>query len=257
MKIHCIADTSPTAQEALNLIKQHNPSLIFEEPGITKEEVIIVVIGGDGFMLHILHKYIKLPHRFFGLNAGTVGFLMNQFSPDNLIKRIEEAELTALHPLKMEIVDINNNKNDALAINEVALFRQTNQSAHLKISINNKVKLEQMVGDGILISTPAGSSAYNFSAGGPIIPLEANILALTALNPYRPKRWSCALIPDTSEVEVEILNHEKRPVGISADFIEYRDVLNAKIYLDRTKDIKLLFDPEHSLEERILNEQFK
>ncbi|AZL14994.1 NAD kinase [Rickettsiales endosymbiont of Stachyamoeba lipophora] len=255
MNIYCIADKSLAAQAEYELLKKTYPQLIFEKPS-TDEEAILIVLGGDGYMLYNLHRYMHKPYKFYGMNCGTVGFLLNKFLVENLIERIKHAETSIINPLTMIVETTNNQLHELLAINEASLFRHTHQAAHLKLSINNQIKMDELVADGILVATPAGSSAYNASAGGPIIPLNAPLLALTPLNSYKPRRWGGALIPDTVKIQLEVLYSDKRPVIATADFQQIEKVKSAKIYQNNKLKLKLLFDPGHSLEERIINEQF-
>jgi len=217
---------------------------------------VIVALGGDGFMLSALHQYLPLKKPIYGMNQGTVGFLMNEFVRDDLAERIRAALLSTLHPLRMTAVDRTGAAHDALAINEVSVFRETRQAAKIRITIDDRVRLEELVCDGVLVATPAGSTAYNLSAHGPILPLEAGILALTPISAFRPRRWRGALLPRTARVCFEVLNPAKRPVSAVADNEEIRDVVRVDVAEDRDVDLYLLFDPEHNLEERILNEQF-
>jgi len=217
---------------------------------------VIVALGGDGFMLSALHQYLPLKKPIYGMNQGTVGFLMNEFSRDDLAERIHAAQLSTLHPLRMTAVDRTGTAHDALAINEVSVFRETRQAAKIRITIDGRVRLEELVCDGVLVASPAGSTAYNLSAHGPILPLEAGILALTPISAFRPRRWRGALLPRTARVCFEVLNPAKRPVSAVADNEEIRDVVRVDVAEDRDVDLYLLFDPEHNLEERILNEQF-
>jgi NAD+ kinase len=190
------------------------------------------------------------------MNQGSVGFLMNEYSEEGLLERIAAAERTVIHPLVMRTIDTSGVGQSALAINEVSLLRQTNQTAKLCISIDSKVRLAELFCDGILISTPAGSTAYNLSVQGPILPINAALLALTPISAFRPRRWRGALLPDTAYVVIEVLDGEKRPVAAVADRDEARDVSRVEVLSDKTISIRMLFDPGHSLEERILREQF-
>ena len=217
---------------------------------------VILVLGGDGFMLEAMHDYMHLDIPFYGMNCGTVGFLLNQFRVEMLLERLEAAKPSTLYPLRMFARDYAGAQHELLAINEVSLFRQTRQAANIRVTVDHVVRIAQMVGDGIMVSTPAGSTAYNFSAGGPIIPLEANLVALTPISPFRPRRWRGALLPQTTSVYLEVLDPVKRPVGAVADFTEVRDVTSLSITQDRDLPLTLLFDPEHHLEERLINEQF-
>ncbi len=252
--IGCIADNTAKAKEAYVLLcKKYD---LIDVRMQTKNLDLIIVLGGDGFMLHNLHRFMSLNIPIFGMNCGTIGFLMNDFSIDNLIKRLNEARCTFIHPLKMIATSRDGSISKALAINEVYLFRQTNQVAKIKITVDERVRIKEMVGDGVLIATSAGSSAYNFSAGGPIIPLGSNILSLTPISPFRPRRWRGALLPHMVTVKLDIIESEKRPVSAVADFNEIRDIISVEIKEARNKKIRLLFDMDHSLEDRIIREQF-
>jgi NAD+ kinase len=217
---------------------------------------IIVALGGDGFMLRTLHRHLALDKPVFGMKLGTVGFLMNQFHADDLSERLARAQPTALKPLVMEAVGESGTTTSSLAFNEVSLLRQTKQAAHIRVSLNGAVKIEELMCDGVLVSTTAGSTAYNLSAHGPILPLGADVLAMTPISPFRPRRWRGAILRAGTEVKFEILDPYKRPVSATADSNEIRDVVEVMIRESREKTVTLLFDPEHNLEDRILNEQF-
>ena len=216
---------------------------------------LIIALGGDGLMLHLLHEYQDLNIPIYGINYGTVGFLMNSLS-DNLLESINKSKLEILHPLKMIATDSDNKKHQYFAINEVSLLRQTYQTAKIKIEINGKVRIENLASDGVLVATPAGSTAYNSSVGGPIIPFGSDSLTITPISPFRPKNWRGALLPDKTNIKFKIINHQKRPVSATADFFEVRDVVEVEVFVDKSKNFKILFDPNHSLEERIIREQF-
>jgi NAD+ kinase len=218
---------------------------------------VIVALGGDGFMLRTLHRHMARALPVYGMKLGTVGFLMNQYHLDDLPERIARAQPTVLRPLLMEAVTEAGGSTTALAFNEVSLLRQTKQAAHVRVSLNGVVKLEELICDGILVSTPAGSTAYNLSAHGPILPLGSQLLALTPISPFRPRRWRGAILPAVTAVKFEILDPYKRPVSATADSYEVRDVVEVHIRESREQTMTLLFDPEHNLEERILNEQFE
>ncbi len=217
---------------------------------------VIVALGGDGFMLQTLHEYMDTGLPIYGMNQGTVGFLMNEYDADGLPERIDRADLTKLHPLRMRVRNASFGERQALAVNEVSLLRQTRQAAKIRISIDGKVRIPELICDGAMVSTPAGSTAYNLSAHGPILPLGADILALTPISAFRPRRWRGALLPRDSRVRFEILEGDKRSVSAVADATEMRDVLEVTVEEARDITLNLLFDPEHNLEERILNEQF-
>lgn len=216
----------------------------------------IVVLGGDGFMLRSLHKYLHRNVPIFGMNRGSVGFMMNAYKETGLLKRLERAEAITLHPLSMECVDTKGTRHKALAINEVSLLRQTRLAAKLRIKIDGQVRMEEMICDGALVSTPAGSTAYNLSAHGPIVPLGADLLALTPISAFRPRQWKGALLPAGAKVTFEILHPGERPVSAVADGTEIRRVKRVDIMEDRSIAPVLLFDPEHNLEDRIVREQF-
>jgi len=245
-----VATDTPEAQAALALLRQR-----FADVGPEQADVI-VALGGDGFMLSTLHGHLALNKPIYGMNQGTVGFLMNDFALDDLPERIRAAQLATLHPLRMTASDRAGQQHEALAINEVSVFRETRQAAKIRISIDGRVRLEKLVCDGVLVATPAGSTAYNLSAHGPILPLEAGILALTPISAFRPRRWRGALLPRAARVCFEVHNPVKRPVSAVADNEEFRDVVQVDVVEDKNTDLHLLFDPEHNLEERILQEQF-
>ena len=220
------------------------------------EADVVVALGGDGFMLEMLHRNIASRKPIYGMNRGSVGFLMNEYVEEGLIERIAEAERAVIHPLVMEARDVHGQSHRALAINEVSLLRQTYQTAKLRILIDGKTRMDELICDGMLVSTPAGSTAYNLSAHGPIIPLGGEVLALTPISPFRPRRWRGALLSHTAKVSFEILEDEKRPVSAAADNVEVRDVIQVDVAEDRTISLSLLFDAGRSLEERVLAEQF-
>jgi NAD+ kinase len=217
-----------------------------------------VVLGGDGFMLQTLHQMLNrgaiMP--VYGMNLGTVGFLMNNWHMEDLSERLSKARAFKVKPLKMEVETISGAHFTLPAINEVSLLRETRQTAKLEIEINGRVMMEELVCDGVLIATPAGSTAYNLSANGPILPLTCNLLALTPISPFRPRRWKGAILPDKMEISIRVLNPEKRPVSAVGDQQEVRDVSRVKVAVDRSQALTMLFDPEHALDERIAMEQF-
>jgi NAD+ kinase len=217
---------------------------------------VIVALGGDGLMLQTLHRFMKSDKPIYGMHRGTVGFLMNEYQPDGLRERLTAAQVTVIHPLLMRAVVASGGRAVYHAFNEVSLFRQTYQAARLRILIDGQKRLDELVADGVLLATPAGSTAYNLSAQGPIIPIAASLMALTPISPFRPRRWRGALLPDTAHVRVEVLEPEKRPVAAVADHDEVRDVRVVDIEMDHSISTKMLFDPGHSLDERILREQF-
>jgi NAD+ kinase len=217
---------------------------------------VVVALGGDGFMLEMLHRSIAGHKPIYGMNLGSVGFLMNEYDEEDLLGRIALAERAVIHPLVMRAIDTRGARHEALAINDVSLFRQTYQTAKLRIAIDGKPRLDELICDGALVSTPAGSTAYNLSAHGPIIPLGAEVLALTPISAFRPRRWRGALLSHTANVGFEILEPDKRPVSATADNVEVRDVIKVDVCEDRSISLTLLFDAGRSLEERVLAEQF-
>ena len=221
------------------------------------EAQVIVALGGDGFMLETLRAHLGTPVAVYGMNRGSVGFLMNAWKEGAcLAERIRAAQPTVLKPLRMTALDAGGGRHEALAINEVALLRQTRQTARIAIAIDGVVRMKALVCDGVLLATAAGSTAYNLSAHGPILPIGSRSLALTPISAFRPRRWRGAILPEASRVAFEVLDHAKRPVSAVADATEVRDVVRVEIASDESHTVTLLFDPEHNLEERILKEQF-
>tara|TARA_B100000401_G_scaffold277720_1_gene189570 strand:+ start:1053 stop:1820 length:768 start_codon:yes stop_codon:yes gene_type:complete len=218
---------------------------------------VIVVLGGDGFMLEAIKNQMDKNLPLFGLNYGSVGFLMNTVNDEDLIQRLDSSQSIKIKPLSMIAKTTDRSEHSAIAINEVSLLRETHQAAKIKISIDKNVRLEELVCDGVLLSTPSGSTAYNLSAHGPILPINADVLALTPISAFRPRRWKGAILNNNSEVKFEIIDNKKRPVSVVADSTEFRDIESVTIKQDNQKSIQLLFDAQHSFEERILNEQFK
>lgn len=217
---------------------------------------VVIALGGDGFMLETMHRFLPKKMPVFGMNRGTVGFLMNEYREDALQDRIASAQAVTLHPLLMTVSRKGMRPRRAHAINEVSLLRQTRQAAKIRIKVDGVVRIPELICDGALLATPAGSTAYNLSAHGPILPLGADILALTPISAFRPRRWRGALLPHHAVVRFEILESTKRPVSAVADHTEVRDITAVEVREDRGIGVRLLFDPEHNLEERILNEQF-
>jgi NAD+ kinase len=217
---------------------------------------VIVALGGDGLMLQTLHTFMKSGKPIYGMHRGTVGFLMNEFSLDGLVERLAAAHRTVIHPLVMQARDSQGRIHEHRAINEVSLFRQSAQAAHLRILIDGQERLSELVADGVLVATPAGSTAYNLSVQGAIIPINAPLLALTPISPFRPRRWRGALLPDKAKVTIEIEDADKRPVAAVADHDEVRSVTRVDIAMDHSISLNMLFDPGHNLDERILREQF-
>lgn len=249
-RIAFTASNRPEAQQGLKRLAAR-----YGDTPVEDAEVI-VALGGDGFMLETFHDHLSTGLPVYGMNRGSVGFLMNEFSEDGLLDRIALAEEAVIHPLRMAATDVHGKTHEALAINEVSLLRQTRQVAKLRISIDGKLRLAELACDGALVSTPAGSTAYNLSAHGPIIPLDAKVLALTPISAFRPRRWRGALLSHTARVTFEILEAEKRPVSAVADNFEVRDVMEVHIAEDREVRLVMLFDEGRSLEERVLAEQF-
>lgn len=217
----------------------------------------VVALGGDGFMLQTLHAFMNTGKPIYGMNCGSVGFLMNEFHEDGLSERLDAAVTTAVHPLAMRAIDAYGTAHTAYAINEVSLLRQSYQAAKLRISIDGHVRMEELICDGILVATPAGSTAYNLSAHGPILPIYAPLLAITPISAFRPRTWRGALVPDRVEVRIEALEAVKRPVNAVADNIEFKSVVEVIVAQDKKAESLIMFDPDHSWDERILSEQFR
>lgn len=250
LRIHFLASQSPASQQALRGMLER-----YEHAPLETADVV-VAIGGDGFMLRTLHRLKSPVPPVYGMKTGKVGFLMNRFEEAGLLERLGEATEVSLHPLRMVVETESGDTSVALAINEVSLLRQTNQAAHIRISINDSVKVEELVCDGVLLATAAGSTAYNFSVRGPILPLGTDALALTPISPFRPRRWRGAVLPGTAKVIFDVLDPLKRSVSATADAYEVRNVVRVSVHEARELSLRLLFDQDHSLEERILNEQF-
>ena len=252
-RIALLASPTDDAQSALTVLAKrygtHSP----------QDADVIVSLGGDGFMLQTLHRHAHLGKPVYGMKLGTVGFLMNHYrddAGDDLRQRIASAEPAVLHPLEMLAQTESGATVGSLAYNEVSLLRQTRQAAHVAIELNGQVRLDELICDGVMVATPAGSTAYNFSASGPILPLGANVMALTPIAPFRPRRWRGAVLKSGTEVRFRVLDPHKRPVSATADSHEVRDVIEVLVREQRERSVTLLFDPEHNLEERILAEQF-
>jgi NAD+ kinase len=249
-RIAFVASTTPEAEEALaRLVARYGQA----SPA---EADVIVALGGDGLMLQTLHRFIGMQKPIYGMHRGTVGFLMNEYHEDDLPQRLETARETVIHPLLMRTRNGGGTAQEHRAFNEVSLFRQTHQIARLRILIDGKPRMADLAADGLLVATPAGSTAYNLSVQGPIIPINAPLLALTPISPFRPRRWRGALLPNSARVTIEVLEADKRPVAAVADHDEVRDVRSVEVSLDHELSMTLLFDPGHSLDERILGEQF-
>ena len=221
-----------------------------------EEADVIVALGGDGLMLQTLHRTMDKPKPIYGMNFGSVGFLMNEYSEADLPERLAAARPSILHPLAMEAIDVKGQKTFARAINEVSLLRQTSQAAKMSLSIDGAVRLEELIADGVLVATPAGSTAYNLSVNGPIVPLGAPLMTLMPISAFRPRRWRGALLPSSAQVLFEVLEPDKRPVAAVADFTEVRDVVAVAVREDRGLAATILFDPDQGLSERIIVEQF-
>lgn len=217
---------------------------------------VIVALGGDGQMLQVIHQFMGRNIPIYGMNRGSLGFLMNEYREDGLFERLKNAEVTTLNPLRMRATDVQGRKFEGLAINEVSLLRSTRQAAKIRISIDGRVRMEELNCDGVLVATPAGSTAYNLSAHGPILPIKAGALALTPISAFRPRRWRGALLPQSAVVLFEIMEWDKRPVSAVADMLEVRDVAKVEVFMAEDVTVPILFDAGHDLDERILMEQF-
>jgi NAD+ kinase len=244
------AADGPEAREALENLSGRYETVAAEDADI------VVALGGDGFMLETLHRHMPEGKPIYGMNRGSIGFLMNAYEEEGLLERLEKAEPVQVRPLKMTATDTAGNDHQALAINEVSLLRQTRFAAKLRIEIDGVERMTELVCDGALVATPAGSTAYNVSAHGPIIPIGADVLALTPISAFRPRRWRGALLPETATVTFEVSDPGVRSVSATADFTEVRDVARVTVSQDSGNAVTLLFDPEHDLEERIVKEQF-
>ncbi|MGE3745447.1 MAG: NAD kinase [Sphingomonadaceae bacterium] len=247
-----VASPTVAAQSAVEkLRKQHewvNPD----------DADIVIALGGDGFLLQTLHEMLDR-HRIrpvFGMNLGTVGFLMNEWQPDRLFQRISEAKRFQVSPLRMEAETMEGQVVTSAALNEVSLLRETRQTARLEVTVDGRIAMPELVCDGVLVATPAGSTAYNFSAQGPILPLDSALVALTPISPFRPRRWRGAILPDRTNISFRVLDPRKRPVSAVADQREVREVTRVSVAIDKATPLTLLFDPEHALDDRIAMEQF-
>ncbi len=249
-KIAFFASPVPLAQKALAALADRHGNVDPEKADV------IVCLGGDGFMLQTLHATQDLPAPVYGMNRGTVGFLMNAYSEDDLRDRLKAAEQEVINPLSMTALDSQGKMHEALAINEVSLLRAGPQAAKLRITVDAKLRMQELVCDGALVATPAGSTAYNYSAHGPILPIGSDVLALTAMAAFRPRRWRGALLPKKAVVRFDVLDAEKRPVIASADAQSVRHVVSVEIRSDPSVAHRILFDPGHGLEERLIREQF-
>ncbi|MEL7027913.1 MAG: NAD kinase [Pseudomonadota bacterium] len=249
-KLAFLASPKPEAQEARERLAEQYGSAAPEDADV------IVALGGDGFMLQTLHDHMTLSVPIYGMHRGTVGFLMNEFEEADLLTRIACAEKAVIHPLQMKAASQSEGETEALAINEVSLLRETRQTAKIRITIDGQVRMPELVCDGVMVATPAGSTAYNLSAHGPILPIGSNVLALTPISAFRPRRWRGAILRRGARVTLDVLEAEMRPVSAVADNFEVRDVTRVDVREDRSKRMTLLFDKGHSLDERILREQF-
>ena len=249
-KICFLASDADEAQEALRSLRHRYGHVPAEQADA------IVALGGDGFMLHTLHDTMTLEAPVYGMNRGTVGFLMNDYAPDELPARLSRARRAVINPLRMTAIDLRGKPHEALAINEVSLLRETRQAAKIRILLDGEVRMEELICDGVLVATPAGSTAYNLSAHGPILPIRARLMALTPISVFRPRRWRGAILPWEAKVGFEVLEPDKRPVSATADHVEVRDVCRVDVASAPEIEIRLLYDPGHGLEERLLSEQF-
>ncbi|MFT6435604.1 MAG: NAD+ kinase [Candidatus Azotimanducaceae bacterium] len=249
-KIAFVCSRGPNAVEALRLLSEKYETV---EPD---DADVIVALGGDGYMLEAIHRNMQRNVPIYGMNRGTVGFLLNAFDLDGLMERLDNAHEIKLSPLHMRVTTDSGIEQDAYAFNEVSLLRQTRQAANLQVKIDGKVRIETLMCDGCLVATPAGSTAYNLSAHGPILPIGSSVLALTPISAFRPRRWQGAVLPQEARIHLTVLDHYKRPVSAVADAHEVRNVAEVEIRIAAEREVTLLFDADHNLEERILNEQF-
>lgn len=246
-----VAASTPQAQEAFEVLQKRYNNVPIAEASV------VVALGGDGLMLRALHDVMNTDLAIYGMNCGSVGFLMNEYDIEDLPARLNAAMQTDIHPLTMVALDASGQKHEAQALNEVSLLRASYQAAKIRIEIDGKTRLQELVCDGVLLSTPAGSTAYNLSANGPILPIDAHLLALTPISAFRPRRWRGAILPNEAEVTFHILEADKRPVHAVADNVEFADILKVTVSENRKFKASMLFDPGHSLDERILAEQFR
>jgi NAD+ kinase len=246
-----VSSTTPEAEQARARLSARYGNAAPEEADV------IVALGGDGLMLQTLHRFMHAHIPIYGMHRGTVGFLMNEYREEELPERLANAKTNMIHPLRMKAVHQDGTQGKALAINEVSLFRLSHQAAKLRIAVDGQLRLEELVADGVLIATPAGSTAYNLSAHGPILPINASLMALTPISPFRPRRWRGAILPASARVLIDVLESDKRPVSAVADHNEFRNVARVEIAEERAIGLQLLFDPGHELGDRILAEQFR
>lgn len=249
-KLHIAASNADSAQDGLAILQRRYGSVDLDDADV------VVCLGGDGYMLHVLHETMGRDIPIYGMNRGTIGFLMNEFVAEDLPQRLADAETATLYPLTMVAETVRDETIEAVAINEVSLLRETRQAAKLQISVDGHVRLPDLICDGAMISTPAGSTAYNLSAHGPILPIDSNLLALTPISAFRPRRWPGALLPHTAVVTFEINEADKRPVSAVADHTEVREVVRVTVSEKREVSLRMLFDKGRHLSERIIDEQF-
>ena len=250
MKFHFLSSNNPEAKNREKKLKE-----LYGQNSVENADCIIP-IGGDGLLLKSLHSFNKLNKPFFGINFGSIGFLMNNLSNENLNEMVSDSKKSTFKPLKMSALSVNNETFEAYAYNEVSLMRQTHLASKIKIKINEQVKMKELICDGVLLSTSAGSTAYNLSAHGSILPLDSNILALTPISAFRPRRWRGALLSELSKIEFEVLNNDERSSSVTADNVEFRDISKVNIMSSNENKCTVLFDSKHSIEDKILNEQF-
>jgi NAD+ kinase len=253
-KVAILAAKHEKAIEAAERLKYLYP---FVDGALKPQDAdLVIVLGGDGFLLHTAHELMDYNIPIYGMNRGTVGFLMNKFNEKGLLERIEKAEVTDLHPLEMTVTCMDGTHHVQRAINEVSLLRESAQASKLKVTIDGEVHIDEMVCDGVLVATPAGSTAYNLSAGGPVVPLTFGLLAVTPLSVFRPRRWRGALIPSDKKITFDVIRPHKRPVSAVADFHEFKDVSKVEVIEDKKTTIRILFDSDHTLLDRMIKEQF-
>jgi NAD+ kinase len=250
-RIAFLASDTPQARSALSRLKKRYGNA---DPAAAD---VVVALGGDGHMLQILHRFVSSGIPIYGMNRGSIGFLMNDYVEADLPARLNAAEPAVIHPLRMTATDVAGSTTKSIAFNEVSLLRQRSQAAKLRLTVDGKVRLEELICDGVLLSTPAGSTAYNLSAHGPILPVNSPLLVLTPISAFRPRRWRGAILPHSAQVTITVLEHEKRPVAAVADHGEVRDVVSVEIAEDKKRSVRILFDANHSLAERVLDEQFR
>jgi NAD+ kinase len=256
LALSIVADQTPKASELLGYLKDQ---LVLTVPEDAAD--VVVALGGDGFMLETLRRHLGSACAVYGINCGTVGFLLNEWhthagNPGDLVQRIATADRVHLSPLKVQVTTIGQKNYTGYAINEVSLLRERHQAAKIQVLVDGVVRIDELIGDGVLVATPAGSTAYNLSVRGPVLPLRSQLLALTPISPFRPRRWQGALLPNTAKVEFKIMEPVKRPVSAVMDDQEIRDVISVTAEEDPQSSVCVLFDPEHRLDERILKEQF-